>query len=168
MKRIIIVFMFLITLFVSGCSNKNVEVSNSTNNISNDQDITDDNQKNNNESENEKTMILLIDNVEVEIEWVNNNSVNDLKELAKNNLIINMSNSGGFEQYGPIGKSITSNDSRITANYGDVILYSSSYLCIMYGSNTWSYTKVGHINLSQQELKELLNKPNVVLTLKME
>ena len=108
MKRIIIVFMFLITLFVSGCSNKNVEVSNSTNNISNDQDITDDNQKNNNESENEKTMILLIDNVEVEIEWENNNSVNDLKELAKNNLIINMSNSGGFEQYGPIGKSITS------------------------------------------------------------
>ncbi|MBQ9900712.1 MAG: hypothetical protein IJM36_06265 [Acholeplasmatales bacterium] len=167
MKRIIIVFMFLIALFVSGCSNKKVEVSNSTNNISNDQDTTDNNQKNN-ESENDKRMILLIDNVEVEIEWVNNNSVNDLKELAKNNLIINMSNSGGFEQYGPIGKSITSNDSRITANYGDVILYSSSYLCIMYGSNTWSYTKVGHINMSQSELKELLNKPNVVVTLKME
>ena len=165
MKRIIIVFMFLIALFVSGCSNKKVD--NSSNNISNDHDITDDNQ-NNDESENEKTMILLIDNVEVEIEWENNNSVNDLKELAKNNLIINMSNSGGFEQYGPIGKSITSNDSRITANYGDVILYSSSYLCIMYGSNTWSYTKVGHINMSQSELKELLNKPNVVVTLKME
>ena len=162
MKRIIIVSMFLIALFVSGCSNKNVEVSNSTNNISNDQDTTDNNQKNN-ESENDKRMILLIDNVEVEIEWVNNNSVNELKELAKNNLIINMSNSGGFEQYGPIGKSITSNDSRITANYGDVILYSSSYLCIMYGSNTWSYTKVGHINMSQSELKELLNKPNVVV-----
>ena len=165
MKRIIIVFMFLIALFVCGCSNKKVD--NSSNNISNDQDITDDNQ-NNDESENEKTMILLIDNVEVEIEWENNNSVNDLKELAKNNLIINMSNSGGFEQYGPIGKSITSNDSRITANYGDVILYSSSYLCIMYGSNTWSYTKVGHINMSQSGLKELLNKPNVVVTLKME
>ena len=165
MKRIIIVFMFLIALFVSGCSNKKVD--NSSNNISNDQDITDDNQ-NNDESENEKTMILLIDNVEVEIEWENNNSVNDLKELANNNLIINMSNSGGFEQYGPIGKGITSNDSRITANYGDVILYSSSYLCIMYGSNTWSYTKVGHINMSQSELKELLNKPNVVVTLKME
>lgn len=165
MKRIIIVFMFLIALFVSGCSNKKVD--NSSNNISNDQDITDDNQ-NNDESENEKTMILLIDNVEVEIEWENNNSVNDLKELANNNLIINMSNSGGFEQYGPIGKSITSNDSRITANYGDVILYSSSYLCIMYGSNTWSYTKVGHINMSQSGLKELLNKPNVVVTLKME
>ena len=39
---------------------------------------------------------------------------------------------------------------------------------IFYDSNTWSYTKLGHINLSKSELTDLLGDEDVVITLSLE
>lgn len=110
-------------------------------------------------------MVMKIDTISVDITWENNNSVKDLFNFAKNGLTINMSRYGNFEQVGSIGKNIVSNNKQITTNPGDVVLYNSNQIVIFFGTNTWSYTKLGHINLNQTELNNLLNKSNVVLYL---
>ena len=47
-------------------------------------------------------------------------------------------------------------------------LYQSNQIVLFYGSNTWSYTKLGHINLSKSELTELLGEEDVTITLALE
>jgi hypothetical protein len=37
---------------------------------------------------------------------------------------------------------------------------------IFYGSNSWAYTKLGHVDLSRKEMKELLGGGNVEITLR--
>lgn len=112
-------------------------------------------------------LTLKINDIEVDVIWTDNDSVRALKNLAKNGLTINMSKYGGFEQVGPIGSTLPSSDTRITTNPGDIVLYSSNQIVIFYDSNTWSYTKLGHINLSKSELTDLLGDEDVVITLKL-
>ena len=79
-----------------------------------------------------------------------------------------MSMYGGFEQVGSIGQSIARNDVQMTTQSGDIVLYSGNQLVVFYGSNSWSYTKLGKINLSQKELEELLGNGDVTITLALE
>ena len=37
---------------------------------------------------------------------------------------------------------------------------------VFYGSNSWAYTKLGHIDLSEEELTQLLGNGDVVLEIK--
>jgi len=113
-------------------------------------------------------LTLKIDGIEVDVIWADNDSVKALKNLAEDGLTINMSKYGGFEQVGSIGSTLPSSDTRITTNPGDIVLYSSNQIVIFYDSNTWSYTKLGHINLSKSELTDLLGDEDVVITLSLE
>lgn len=113
-------------------------------------------------------LTLKIEGIEVDVIWADNDSVRALKNLAKDGLTINMSKYGGFEQVGSIGSTLPSSDTRITTNPGDIVLYSSNQMVIFYDSNTWSYTKLGHINLSKSELTDLLGDEDVVITLSLE
>lgn len=70
-----------------------------------------------------------------------------------------------FEQVGSLGKTITSNDETLTTSAGDICLYQSNQIVLFYGSNTYSYTKLGHIVLSKSELTELLGEDDVTITL---
>ncbi|WP_328701628.1 hypothetical protein [Clostridium vitabionis] len=36
---------------------------------------------------------------------------------------------------------------------------------IFYGSNSWAYTRLGHVDLSQQEMREMLGSGDVAITL---
>lgn len=112
----------------------------------------------------EKEMKLLIDEKELEVKWEDNASVEAINDLCP--VSINMHQYGGFEQVGAIGQSIVSDDKRITTEPGDIVLYSSNQIVIFFGNNTWEYTKLGHINLSDSELNSLLNKENVSLTIR--
>ncbi len=111
-------------------------------------------------------MKLYIDNNEVDITWEDNESVLALKDLG--DITINMHRYGGFEQVGPIGKTIVSNDISMDTIPGDIVLYSSNQLVIFFGTNSWSYTKLGHINLNTDELIALLDKSNVETNIKVE
>lgn len=112
-------------------------------------------------------LTLKIDGIEVDVIWADNNSVKVLKNLAKDGLTINMSKYGGFEQVGSIGSTLPSSDTRITTSPGNIVLYLANQIVILYGSNTWSYTKLGHINLSKSELTDLLGDEDVVITLNL-
>ena len=50
-----------------------------------------------------------------------------------------------FEQVGPLGHTITSHDVEMTTSPGDIVLYSSNQIVVFFGTNTWGYTKLGHI-----------------------
>lgn len=149
MKKILITLLLIICLTLVGC-NSNNSINNST---SSENTISGDVE--------DKTLKLYIDDIEIDVTWENNASVNALKELET--ITVNMHQYGGFEQVGSIGKTITSNDKQITTNPGDIVLYSSNQIVIFFGSNTWSYTKLGHLNLNQDELNNILDKSNVIL-----
>lgn len=108
-------------------------------------------------------MILTINGEECPVDWEDNESVEALKELCP--LTIQMSMYGGFEQVGPIGSSIARNDKQTTTDYGDIVLYSGNQIVVFYGSNSWAYTRLGHINMTQEELTELLGNGDVEITL---
>ena len=115
-----------------------------------------------------KTMKMKIGKREVDVTWEDNVSVEELKKLASSGLTIKMSKYGGFEQVGSIGHNITSNDKQTKTAPGDIVLYSGNQLVVFYGSNSWAYTRLGKINLSKSELKELLGKKDVTVTLSVE
>lgn len=126
-----------------------------------------DNQTTQKEETANMKLTLKINDIVVDVIWTDNDSVRALKNLAKDGLTINMSKYGGFEQVGSIGSTLPSTDTRITTNPGDIVLYSSNQIVLFYDSNTWSYTKLGHINLSKSELTDLLGDEDVVITLNL-
>ena len=115
------------------------------------------------EMEETDAMKLKIDGIEVPVTWEENSSVEALKDMSP--LTVEMSMYGGFEQVGSIGKSIAKDDKQITTNYGDIVLYSGNQIVIFYGSNSWAYTRLGHIDMSQEELTDMLGSKNVTVTL---
>jgi hypothetical protein len=95
------------------------------------------------------------------VTWEDNASVKELKEICP--LKVDMSMYGGFEQVGSIGQSISRDDKQIATEFGDIVLYSGNQIVVFYGSNSWAYTKLGHIDLSEEELTEILGNGDVVL-----
>ena len=114
-------------------------------------------------------MQMFINGQPVNVEWDNNNSVQALKQLAASNkLTIQMSMYGGFEQVGSIGTSLPREDVQTTTKAGDIVLYSGNQIVVFYGSNSWAYTRLGHItDKTADELTELLGNENVTITLSM-
>ena len=108
-------------------------------------------------------MTLLIGETEIPVTWEENPSVEALKELLP--LTIQMSMYGGFEQVGSIGQEIVSNDEQTKTEPGDIVLYSGNQIVIFYGNNSWAYTRLGHADLSQEEMKELLAYGDVNVTI---
>ncbi len=111
-------------------------------------------------------MKLSIGETEVPVTWEDNLSVVDLRTHLP--LTIQMSRYGGNEQVGSIGQNIVRDDKETTTTAGDIVLYSGNKIVIFYGSNSWAYTRLGHVNLSQQEMTELLSNRDVKITLTAE
>ena len=117
----------------------------------------------------EADMRLRINDVEVCVDWEENDSVAALRDLViAQPLSIQMSSYGGFEQVGSLGTSLPRNDVQITTQAGDIVLYSGNNIVIFYGSNSWAYTRLGHIELSSSEMTELLSHGDVTVKLSVE
>ncbi len=116
-----------------------------------------------------KNIRLRIDDVLMSVTWENNDSTRELKKLLRDkDLVINMQQYGGFEQVGSLGQRIKSNNREITTYPGDIVLYSENQIVIFYGSNSWSYTKLGKINgKTDSEIKNLLDKSGVKVRLSL-
>ena len=127
---------------------------------------TADTQLKNEESEDNEMQMKIGDTV-VAVEWEKNESVKALEALCENGpLTIQMSMYGGFEQVGSIGKSLPRSDRQTKTQTGDIVLYSGDQLVVFYGSNEWSYTRLGHISdKSAQEMTDLLSNGDVTITI---
>lgn len=122
------------------------------------------NNENETKENNMDILKLYIDDVEVDVQWEDNESVKQISNLAKkNSIIINSHQYGGFEQVGDIGQNIVSNDIQMTTEPGDIVLYAGNNIVVFFGSNSWFYTKLGKINKEKEEIKNLLNKERVTL-----
>ena len=117
-------------------------------------------------TEEEKDMKLSIGETVVPVTWEENASVEALGELLP--LTIQMSMYGGFEQVGAIGAELPRSDAQTTTAAGDIVLYSGNQIVIFYGSNAWAYTRLGHVDLSQEEMAGLLGNGDVTVTLFVE
>ena len=64
---------------------------------------------------------------------------------------------GGFEKVGALGRSLPASNAQISTQPGDVILYSGNQIVLFYGSNSWSYTRIGKMEYGTlDELKSFL------------
>ena len=110
---------------------------------------------------------MKVDGRELTVIWEDNESVDALMDLASDSAItVEMSMYGGFEQVGSLGTSFPRNDVQTTTQAGDIVLYSGNQIVVFYGSNSWSYTRLGRIEgLNGSELAELLGNGAVELIL---
>ena len=91
-------------------------------------------------------------------------------KLQQAPVTVTLNSSGGFEIWGALGFSLPTSDEQTTAQAGDVILYNGSNICLFYGSNSWSYTRLGKIDgLSESELRTFLKagESNISVTLSL-
>ena len=52
---------------------------------------------------------------------------------------------------------------------GDIVLYSGNQLVVFYGSNSWAYTRLGHItDKTSDEMRMLLSNGDVTITLSVQ
>ena len=119
----------------------------------------------------EKTFELqmTIGNTPVSVDWEDNEAVEALKDLCRNQpLTIQMSMYGGFEQVGSIGTALPQNDMQTTTSAGDIVLYSGDQMVVFYGSNSWAYTRLGHItDRSAEDMADLLSNGDTVITISL-
>ena len=129
--------------------------------------------ENENESGEENgKMYLTVNENKLEVTLAENTSVYALVEILKQgDITFTVNENGNFEMYGDIGHSLPTNNTYISATAGDVILYSGRYLCLFFGNNSYSYTRIGKIDgYSASELRALLgaDEGSVQVTLSLD
>ena len=98
----------------------------------------------------------------------NNSAVDALVQMMKNGPVtLQLSDYVGFEKVGPLGQSLPASNSQTTTHAGDIVLYQGNQIVMFYGSNSWSYTRLGHID-DLTGWEEALGSGDVTVTLSME
>ena len=111
-------------------------------------------------------MKMYINDKEIPVTWENNPSVSALRSnLQAGDIVVSMSMYSNNEQVGPLDKSYPSNDVQTTTNNGDIVLYRSDQIVLFYGSNSWAYTRLGKMDLSENEVVNLLSNGDVSIRL---
>ena len=97
-----------------------------------------------------------------------NEAVSALVEMMRESpVVIQMSDYSGFEKVGPLGASLPASNSQTTTQAGDIVLYNGNQIVIFYGSNSWSYTRLGHID-DLTGWEEALGNGDVTVTFSLE
>ena len=116
-------------------------------------------------------MNITIEDRTVTVSLVNNKATQALvAKLEQAPVTVTLNSSGGFEIRGALGLSLPTSNEQMNAQPGDVVLYNGSNICIFYGSNSWSYTRLGKIDkLNTSELKSFLKggENNIKVTLSL-
>ena len=95
----------------------------------------------------------------------NNKAADALEEMVqKEPVTVQMSDYAGFEKVGSLGASLPASNRQTTTHAGDIVLYQGNQIVIFYGSNSWSYTRLGKID-DLTGWEEALGNGDVTLTL---
>jgi hypothetical protein len=181
--------MAAIILFLSGCTNSslsktNLQTKNESSSLgdedlsasTNDADLSNTQQMNvpqpdtNSDTEEDmvKKMTLQIGNSSFTATLENNPAVDAFVEMMNNSpIIIQMNDYSGFEKVGSLGTNLPADDKQTTTHAGDIVLYNGNQIVIFYGSNAWSYTRLGKIDdLSGWE--DALGNGDITVTFSLE
>ena len=92
-------------------------------------------------------MNVTVNNVSFTATLESNQAAQALVDMMRNGpLTLAMQDYTGFEKVGPLGASLPVSDVQTTTQSGDIVLYNGNQIVIFYGSNSWSYTRLGHID----------------------
>lgn len=121
-------------------------------------------------NQNNSTMFLKVNNNTLRVKLADNTATRALLERLKDGTITYSAHDyGGFEKVGALGFSLPSNDSYISTELGDIMLYTGNQLCIFFDSNSWDYTPIGKIDgMSAQQLKDAFGTGEVSITLSLD
>lgn len=115
---------------------------------------------------------ITIDDKTLPVHLVDNSATRELvTALQQSPIAFETDDYGGFEKVGSLGRSLPTSNTQITTEAGDVILYSGNQIVLFYGSNSWSYTRLGRIkHQSLDELKAFLKagQGRITVTLSLE
>lgn len=89
--------------------------------------------------------------------------------LSRGPITIEMDDYSGFEKVGALPQSLSTSNSQITTQPGDIMLYQGRNMVIFYGSNSWSYTRLGKIDGATTEgLRQFLGNGSVSVRLSLD
>ena len=157
-----ICFLIIIAIFAGGCS-ESTQSQAQTPSVS--PTVTTSNTITTSSDEN--VFEILINGTKLMADFSDNAAANELKaKLSQKDLTITMSEYGGFEKVGELGFSLPASDESITAKSGDIVLYQGDKLSMIYGENTWQYTRLGKIrDLDEKSLRNIFGEGDVAVTL---
>lgn len=116
-------------------------------------------------------LYITIDGVTQSATLVDNTATRELMtRLRVAPITVTLNSSGGFEIWGALGFALPTSNEQVDAQPGDMVLYNGSNICLFYGSNSWSYTRLGHIDdLTTSELRTFLKagESNIGVTLSL-
>lgn len=85
--------------------------------------------------------------------------------LAKGETTVSMHDYAGMEKVGDLSQSLPRNDRQISVGPGDIILYQGDQITVYYGTNSWNFTKLGHVeNADADELRSILGAGDIDVT----
>lgn len=157
----IFIFAFLFCFLLTGCGKEQAEDrkmsdSETASRISDSETVSDTEMAADAEVETEAEetediadmkMSVQIGNASFTAVLEDNAATRELVEMMKQGSVsIEMSDYSGFEKVGPLGRSLTTDNHQTTALAGDIVLYSGDQIVMFYGSNSWSYTRIGNID----------------------
>ena len=114
----------------------------------------------------QQKMYLTIGGVTKTATLVDNSATQTLvAKLQEAPVTVTLNSSGGFEIWGALGFSLPTSNEQISAQPGDIVLYNGSNICMFYGTNSWSYTRLGRIDgLSESELRTFLKAGESIIS----
>ena len=117
----------------------------------------------------ETKLLISVNGQELTASFADSTAAKELAEKLKAEPVtVTLNEYGGFEKVGKLPWSLTRTDASTETEPCDIMLYQGSQMTIFYNSNSWSYTKLGHIdNITQDELKDILGEGDVTITLSM-
>lgn len=143
-----ILYLLLAVLGLSGCGNGSSPTDSApppSQSVISEQEISQP--QDNSSSQEEPMLKITVGDQELLATFADNSSAEEFQDLlAQGPVTISMDDYGGFEKVGSLGTTLTRNDTRITTQPGDVILYQGNQITIYYGTNTWNFTRLAKIN----------------------
>lgn len=163
-KIINILFCVTLSFIFFGCTSKET-INDEVNDID---EIEINEEYNVQQSIKEDKMILEVNGYKFNVTLEDNETVNELIELLKEeSIVIKMSDYSGFEKVGPLNRTLISNDVQTITNPGDIVLYNSNQIVVFYGSNSWAYTRIGHVD-DLNNWEDALGSGDTTITLSLE
>ena len=117
------------------------------------------------EAEENIMLQIKVNGYTLKAKFTDNSSARELMAKLKDSPItIDMHDYGSFEKVGALPFELPTNDTYITTEPGDIILYQGNQLTVYYDVNSWSFTHVAKIiDTDSDTLKQILGSGDVTV-----
>ena len=120
------------------------------------------------EENSEMKMIVNVNGQDFTATLEQNSAVDALVQMMESGSVtLQLSDYAGFEKVGPLGQSLPTSNQQTTTQAGDIVLYQGNQIVMFYGSHSWSYTRLGHID-DLTGWEEALGSGDVTVTFSLE